>query len=59
MLFWFKSENTCERIPLEFISNPELATTKAIYEFKSPDLTIKTDIVNGNPVGIYSWIRVK
>jgi hypothetical protein len=59
MVFWFTSENTCERIPLEFISNPEQATSKAIYEFKSPDLTIKTDIVNGKPVRTYSWTRVK
>ena len=59
MVFWFTSENTCERIPFEFISNPEQATSKAIYEFKSPDLTIKTDIVNGIPVKTYSWTRVK
>jgi hypothetical protein len=59
MVFWFTSENTCERIPFEFISNPEQATSKAIYEFKSPDLIIKTDIVNGKPVGTYSWTRVK
>jgi len=59
MVFWFTSENTCERIPLEFISNPEQATSKAIYEFKSPDLTKKTDIVNNKPVRTYSWTRVK
>ena len=58
MVFWFTSENTCERIPFEFISNPELATSKAIYEFESTDLTIKTDIVNGKPVRTYSWTRV-
>jgi hypothetical protein len=59
MVFWFTSENTCERIPLEFISNTEQATSKAIYEFKSPDLIIKTDILSGKPVNTYSWIRVK
>jgi hypothetical protein len=59
MVFWFTSENTCERIPFEFISNPEQATSKAIYEFKSPDLTVKTDIVNGKPVRTYSFTRVK
>ena len=59
MVFWFTSENTCERIPFEFISNPEQATSRAIYEFKSPDLIIKTDIVNGKPVRTYSWTRVK
>jgi len=59
MAFGFTSENTCERIPLEFISNPEQATSKAIYEFKSPDLTVKTDIVNGKPVRTYSFTRVK
>jgi hypothetical protein len=59
MVFGFTSENTCERIPFEFISNPEQATSKAIYEFKSPDLIIKTDIVNGKPDRTYSWRRVK
>jgi hypothetical protein len=59
MVFWFTSENTCERIPHEFISHPELATSKAIYEFKSPDLILKTDIVNGKPVRTYSWTRAK
>ena len=59
MVFWFTSENTCERIPFEFITNPELATSKAIYEFKSPDLIVKTDIVNGKPVRTYSFTRVK
>jgi hypothetical protein len=59
MVFGFTSENTCERIPFEFISNPEQATSKAIYEFKSPDLNIKTDIVDGKPVKTYSWARVK
>ncbi len=59
MVFWFTSENICERIPFEFISNPEQASSKAIYEFKSPDLIIKTDIENSKPVGTYSWTRVK
>jgi hypothetical protein len=59
MVFGFTSENTCERIPLEFISNPEQATSKTIYEFKSPDLIVKTDIVNGKPVRTYSFTRVK
>ncbi len=44
---------------LSIISNPELAASKAIYEFKSTDLTIKTDIVSGKPVRTYSWTRIK
>ena len=30
---WFTSSNTCERIPFEYISNPEQATPIFIYEF--------------------------
>ena len=57
--FWFTSENTCERIPLEYLSNPEQAPIKTIYEFKSPDSVTKTDSEKNKPVKAYTGFRVK
>ncbi len=57
--FWFTSENTCERIPFEYISNPEQAPIKTIYEFKSPDSVTKTDFEKTKPVKTYTGFRIK
>ena len=57
--FWFTSENTCERIPFEYISNPEQAPIKTIYEFKSPDSVTKTDFEKNKPVKTYTGFRIK
>jgi len=57
--FWFTSENACERIPFEYISNPEQAPIKTIYEFKSPDLVTKTDFEKNKPVKTYTGFRIK
>jgi hypothetical protein len=59
MVFWFTSKNTCVRIPFEYISNPEQATSKAIYEFKSTDLITKTDIENNKPIRTSTFTRIK
>jgi hypothetical protein len=59
MEFRFTSKNTCERIPFECISNPERATSKAIYEFKSTDLIVKTDIVNNKLTKTCTFYREK
>lgn len=59
MATWYTSKNTYERIPLEFISNPEQASSKAIYEFKSPDLFMATFIQKGKPDKTYKWVRVR
>jgi len=58
-LVWFTSSNTCERIPFEFISNPEQATPIFIYEFKSTDSMIGTVIENNKTVGTFKWFRIK
>jgi hypothetical protein len=58
MVFWFTSKNTCEKVPFEYISNPEQATSKAIYEFKSPDSMIATFIEKDKPTRTYTVIRV-
>jgi hypothetical protein len=57
--FWFTSENTCERIPFEYISNPEQAPIKTIYEFKSPNSVTKTDFEKNKPVKTYTGFRIK
>jgi hypothetical protein len=59
MEFRFTSKNTCERILFECISNPERATSKAIYEFKSKDVVIKTDIVNNKVTKTNTFHREK
>jgi hypothetical protein len=59
MIFWFTSDNNCERIPLEYISNPEQATSKAIYEFKSKDLIVATFKEKNKPDRTYTITREK
>jgi len=59
MGLWFTSKNMYERIPFENISNPEQATTKAIYEFKSPDMFMATFIEKNKSDRTYTWVRVK
>jgi hypothetical protein len=58
-VFWFTSKNTCEGMSFEYISNPEQVTSKTIYEFKSPDLLIGTEIKNNKPIKTNTWTRLK
>jgi hypothetical protein len=55
--FGFISEKTCVRIPFEFIDNPEKATSKAIYEFKSKDVIIGTFTEKNKPDRTYRILR--
>ena len=57
--FWFTSKTTYQRIPFEFISNPEQATSKAIYELTSPDSMDATFINKNKPDKTYKWVRIK
>lgn len=59
MVLWFTSENICERIPYEYISNPEQATTRAKIEFKSKDLMVGTFMEKNKPDRTYTMIREK
>ncbi len=59
ILFWFTSKNICERIPYEFLSNPELATSNAIYEFKSPDLMVATFKQKNELDRTFTWFKIK
>jgi len=56
---WFTSKNIYERIPFEFIANPEQANSKGIYEFKSPDMFEVTFSAKDKPDRTYTWVRVK
>jgi hypothetical protein len=59
MVYWFTSKTKCEVIPFEYLSNPENATSKWVYELKSPDLLTYTAIVNNKPVWSLTYTRVK
>ncbi len=56
---WFTSANKCEEVLLEDISNPEKAYLKWTFEFKSPNLMIWTQMINGKIIGIYTFHREK
>ena len=57
MALWFSSEHVCERIPFEYISNPEQATTRAVLEFKSKDVIIGTYKEKDKPDRVYTTTR--
>jgi hypothetical protein len=59
VVFWFTSANTCERIPFEDISDPEKASSKAIYEFKPNDQIIATFMEKNKPDRTFKIIREK
>jgi hypothetical protein len=59
VVFWFTSANTCERIPFEDISDPEKASSKAIYEFKSEDQIIATFMEKNKPDRTFKIVREK
>jgi len=59
-VLYFTSLNTCEYYPYEYISNPEKAGSKTVYEFKSPDQFISTTYRNNKPAGISgTYNRIK
>lgn len=57
--FWFTSKSSCMQIPYRYISDPEQAPSKTIFEFKTPDLFIETCIQNNNVVAVYENNREK
>jgi hypothetical protein len=59
MAAWFTSANTCEEVLLKDISDPENATFKLAFEFKSPDLFTQTTIRNKKTVRTDTYRRVK
>jgi hypothetical protein len=58
-VFWFITNTKYEVIQYSDISNPEKASWKIEGEFKSPEMTVETTIVNNKIVKTETWIRVK
>ena len=56
-VFWFTSKNICEVVGFEYVSNPEQAPTRYIFEFKSPDLLIETYYQNNKVVATYTYTK--
>ena len=59
MAGWFISANKMVEVPLENISNPDNATFRWIFEFKSHDLVAWTEILNNKETKIYALNRIK
>jgi hypothetical protein len=59
MAFWFISKTQCERVPIDFVNNPEMAASKAIYEFKTPNLIKATFSEKNKPDRVFNIIREK
>jgi hypothetical protein len=55
----FITNNKYEVIQYSDIFNPEKASWKIEGEFKSPDMTVETTIVNNKTVKTETWIRIK
>jgi hypothetical protein len=56
---WFISKNKYQFIPYNDISTPEMASWKIDGEFKTPEMTVETTIVNNKTVKTETWLRVK
>jgi len=56
---WFTAKNRFEQVPYEFASNPEKAGFIVVFDLKSPDLVIRTEIVNGKSLVAETYSRVK
>lgn len=54
---WFTSKNIVEGVLQKDISNPENASTKFKFEFKSQDVFILTVSQNSNVVATLTWNR--
>jgi len=57
--WWFTSKTISEVIPFQDISNPENASLKIIFEFKTPDTLVQTTIVEGKTVKTDTYSRIK
>jgi hypothetical protein len=56
---WFTAKNRFEQVPYEFASNPDKAGFVVVFDLKSPDLVIRTEIVNGKSLVPETYTRVK
>jgi hypothetical protein len=56
---WFTAKNRFEQVPYEFASNPDKAGFVVVFDLKSPDLVIRTEIVNDKSLVSETYTRVK
>jgi hypothetical protein len=56
---WFTANNRFEQVPYEFATNPEKAGFIVIFDLKSPDLVVRTEMVNGKALLAENFTRVK
>jgi hypothetical protein len=56
---WFTAKNRFEQVPYEFASNPDKAGFIVVFDLKSPDLVLRTEIVNGKSLAAETYTRVK
>jgi hypothetical protein len=56
---WFTAKNKFEQIPYEFASNPDKAGYIVMFDLKSPDQVVRTEIVNGKSLVAETYTRVK
>ena len=56
---WFTAKNRFEQVPYEFASNPDKAGFVVVFDLKSPDLVIRTEIVYGKSLLAETYSRVK
>lgn len=57
--FWFTSENTCEGVPYQDISNPEKAALKYEMDIKSADTWVMKMLQNNKEIVGLTFTRVK
>lgn len=58
-LFWFTSENTCEGVPFEYMSNPGNADLRWKIEFKTPDMWVVETTENNNTIRTDTLYRMR
>ena len=56
---FFSAKDRCEQVPLEFASDPDKAGFRVQFQFKSPDLVLREEIVNNKSLGTETYTRVK
>jgi hypothetical protein len=56
---WFTSETSGEMVLYQDISNPEKASLKWKFEFKSPDMIVQTAILNSKMIKEITLNRIK
>jgi hypothetical protein len=59
LTLWFTTPSRCEEVLFQDIDNPAAAKNKWIFDFKSPDLLIWSDLLNNKVITTYTFNRIK